>query len=182
MNEEFNHEPIAEENEAVEETVEGLKKALQEEKEKSAGNLANWQRAQADFINYKRRVEQEREEQKVLSKAGLMLSFLPILDDLERALASVPPELAGNGWVEGVKLIDQKALNGLKAQGLSPIEAVGEPFDPYFHEAVRQAAGKDGIVIEEVQKGYMFFDKVIRPSRVVVGNGEGESKEAEQDE
>jgi molecular chaperone GrpE len=65
----------------------------------------------------------------------------------------------------------------LEAQGLSPIEAVGQPFDPNLHEATMQGKGKEGIVIEELQKGYKFRERVIRPSKVVVGNGEEEKEE-----
>jgi molecular chaperone GrpE len=154
------------------EAVASLKQALAEEKEKAEKYLANWQRAQADFINYKRRSEQEKTEATRFANSVLMLSLLPVIDDLERALNSVPPELAEPGWLEGVRLIERKMKATLEAQGLSPIEALGKPFDPNFHEAVRQGKGEAGIVIEEVQKGYKFHDRVIRPSRVVVGNGE----------
>ena len=154
------------------ENIEDLKHTLAEEKEKTENYLANWQRAQADFVNYKRRSEQELEERVRFANSVLMLSFLPVLDDLERAITSVPPELAEESWVEGIRIILQKAGAELEARGLSPIQALGEAFDPNLHEAVRQDSGKDGVVIEEVQKGYMFHDKVIRPSRVVVGNGE----------
>jgi molecular chaperone GrpE len=65
----------------------------------------------------------------------------------------------------------------LEAQGLSEIKALSEPFDPYLHDAVRQGKGKEGVVIEEVQKGYKYRDRVIRPTKVVVGNGEEENKE-----
>ncbi|MFC1920813.1 nucleotide exchange factor GrpE [Chloroflexota bacterium] len=151
--------------------IEELKKALAEEKEKAENYLANWQRVQADFVNYKRRSEQEAEERRKFANSALLISVLPILDDLERALASVPPEMEEESWIDGVRLISSKALADLQAQGLSPIQALGEPFDPNLHEAVRQDKGEDGIVIEEVQKGYMFYDRVLRPSRVVVGIG-----------
>ena len=153
-----------------------LKQALAEEKQKAGTYLANWQRAQADFINYKRRSEQEREETSKFANSALMLNLLPVLDDLERALASIPPELAEVSWVDGIKLIKRNLRVSLEAQGLSPIKTVGEPFDPRFHEAVRQDEGKEGIVVGEVQKGYKFHDRVIQPSRVVVGNGEAEEK------
>ena len=159
------------------EDVRELKKALAEEKEKAEGYLANWQRAQADFINYKRHSEQEKEEAGNFAKSVLTLSLLPVLDDLERAFASIPPRLAKLDWVNGVRLIERKLRAILEAQGLSPIPAVGEPFDPHLHEAVRQDKGKDGMVTEEVQKGYKFLDRVIRPSRVVVGNGEEEEED-----
>jgi len=159
------------------EDLEALKQALAEEKEKADGYLANWQRAQADFINYKRRTEQEREDVSKFANSVLILNLLPILDDLERAFASVPPRLAKLGWVDGIRLIERKLRTSLEAQGLSQIKALGEPFDPHLHEAVRQDKGKEGMVIEEVQKGYKLNDKLLRPSKVVVGNGEGVEKE-----
>jgi molecular chaperone GrpE len=151
-----------------------LKKALAEEKEKNANAdkyLANWQRTQADFMNYKRLVEQNREESSKFANSGILLSILPFLDDMERALNSVPPEMAGS-WVDGIKLIERKFLSSLENQGVTIIKAKGEQFDPRFHEAVRQAPGKEGIVLDEVQRGYKYQDRVLRPSLVVVGNGE----------
>lgn len=156
------------------EDVEVLKQALAEETARAEANLAGWQRAQADFINYKRRSEQEKDEISKFANSILMLNLLPILDDLERAFASIPDDLAEASWVDGIRLIERKFRASLETQGLSPIKAFGEPFDPCLHEAIRQAQGKEGIVIEEVQKGYKFHDRVIRPSKVVVGNGEGE--------
>ena len=154
------------------EDVETLKQALAEEKQRAEGYLASWQRAQADFINYKRRNEEERAEFNRFVNANLILSILPVLDDLERALASVPPRMAKLGWVDGLRLIERKFRTSMEAQGLTPIKALGEPFDPNFHEAVRQDKGKEGIVIDEFQKGYILHDRVLRPTRVVVGNGE----------
>lgn len=162
--------------EAIED-VEALKQALAEEKEKAEANLAGWQRAQADYVNYKRRSEQEKEEISQFANAILILNLLPILDDWERALASVPDDQADLSWIEGIRLIERKLRGVLEAQGLSPIEAVGQPFDPNLHEAAMQGKGEEGIVIEELQKGYKFRDRVIRPSKVVVGNGEGEKEE-----
>ena len=154
------------------EDIESLKKALAEEKARAEDYLASWQRAQADFINYKRRSEQEKEEVSKFASSILMLSLLPILDDLERAFTSLPPELVEVTWADGIKLIERKLRATLEAQGLSEIKAVGEPFDPNLHEAVAQAKGKEGVVVRELQKGYKFHDRVIRPSQVVVGSGE----------
>ena len=159
------------------EDIESLKEALAEEKEKAEGYLASWQRAQADFINYKRRNEQERGEFNKFANANIMLSLLPILDDLERALTSVPVKSSKHAWIEGVRLIERKLRAFLEAQGLTEIKALGEPFDPNFQEAVRQDKGEEGMVIEEVQKGYKLHDRVIRPTMVVVGNGEEVEKE-----
>lgn len=167
---------MQEETNKVEE-AEALKQALTEEKAKAEANLAGWQRAQADFINYKRRSEQEKEEIVKFANTALLLNLLPVLDDLERAFAAIPPELADADWVTGIRLIERKLWAVLELQGLSPIKALGEPFDPHLHEALRQEKGKDGIVVEEMQKGYKFHDRVIRPSKVAVGNGEEDKKE-----
>jgi len=159
-----------------------LNKALEEEKVKAQANLAGWQRAQADYINYKRRVEQEREETLRSANAGLVYNILPVLDDIERAFSSMPPALAADPWINGIRLIENKLRASLELQGLSKIDALGEPFDPRFHEAVRQDSGQEGVVVAEVQKGYKFNDKVIRPSKVVVGSGEKGSSEALDEE
>jgi len=159
------------------EDTEKLKQALAEEKAKAEAHLANWQRTQADFINYKRRSEQEKEEISQFANAILMLNLLPILDDLERAFTSIPPHLTRLSWVDGIRLIERKLQASLEAQGLSPIKAKGEPFDPKLHEAAMYSKGKEGIVIEELQKGYKLHDRVIRPTMVVVGNGEEEKEE-----
>ena len=159
------------------EDMESLKQALAEAKAKAESHLANWQRTQADFINYKRRNEQERVEFSKFANASLVLSLLPFMDDLERALAAIPHKSARLPWVEGIRLIEHKFKTTLKAQGLTTIKSLGELFDPNLHEAVRQDKGKDGIVIEELQKGYKFHDRVIRHTMVVVGNGEEAEKE-----
>ena len=163
----------------VAEDLDTLKQALTEEKQKAEGYLANWQRTQADFINYKRRSEQEREEVSKFANSLLMLNLLPVLDDLERAFTSIPPHLASLTWVDGIRLIERKLQATLEAQGLSPIKALGEPFDPNFHEAIRQDKGTDGVVIDEFQKGYLLHDRLLRPTKVVVGNGETEEEKEE---
>ena len=162
-------------------TAEGMEtpqQASDDEKNKTEEYLANWQRARADFINYKRRTEQERIDLNRFANSTLILNLLPVLDDLERALDSIPPKLAKHDWADGIRLIAQKFRAMLEAQGLAPIKALGQPFNPNLHEAVRQDKGEDGIVIEEFQKGYLLHDRLLRPTKVVVGNGEEEEKEA----
>ena len=161
------------------EEIDNLKQALDEEKKRAEDYLANWQRAQADFINYKRRTEQERGELNKFANATLILNLLPILDDLERAFTSIPLKIAKHDWADGIRLIERNLRAVLEAQGLAPIQALGEPFDPNFHEAIRQDKGKEGIVMEELQKGYILGDRVLRPAKVVVGNGEETGKEEE---
>ena len=157
---------------AEEEDANLIKEALAEEKEKAASNLAGWQRAQADFENYKRRAEQEKEEIAKYGNAKIMICLLPVLDDLERAVDSVPGDIKDNSWVEGIRLITRKLRANLEAQGLCQIKALGENFDPNIHEAMMQAAGEEGKVVEEIEKGYKLNDRLIRPTKVVVGSGE----------
>ncbi len=149
-----------------------LKQALAEEAAKAENYLVNWQRTQADFENYKRRTVLEKEELSKFANSLIILNFISAVDDLERAFESIPPEIAEVGWVEGIKLIESKLLANMEAQGLVPIKALGETFDPELHEAVRQDNGKDGTILEEVQRGYTFHGRVLRPSQVIVGNGE----------
>ena len=156
--------------------AEELTEALEAERARAESYLASWQRAQADFLNLKRRTEQEKDETVKFGNAMLILNLLAVMDDLERALNSISTNLAGLTWVDGVKLIHRKFLAILEAQGLQDIKAVGEPFDPRYHEAVLQAEGKEGIVLEEVQKGYKLHDRVIRPAMVVVGKGARKGK------
>lgn len=154
------------------EDIELLKQALTEEREKSAANLTGWQRAQADLMNYRRRAEQEKEEIGRFGNTAIMLSLLPVMDDLGRALTSIPDDLAEHSWVNGIRLIERKLKANLEAQGLSQIKALGEPFNPNLHEAMMQGKGKEGTVVEEIEKGYKLNDRLICPSKVVVGSGE----------
>lgn len=167
------------ETEAVEVDIDTLKQALAEEKAKADRYLANWQRAEADFANYKKRVEQEKNELSDFANAALILNLLPILDDLERAFDSLPSCLARLTWVDGIRLIHRKLQGILEMRGLSQIKAKGQVFDPNLHEAVSREEGEDGMVIGEVQKGYKLKDRVLRPALVVVGKGK-ETAEKEE--
>jgi molecular chaperone GrpE len=151
------------------ESVEALKQQLAQEKERAEAYLANWQRAAADFQNYKRRVEQEREEVARLANAALVINLLPLVDDLERALASVDARLAGMTWLDGIRLIERKFQALLEMSGLTEIEADGQDFDPNVHEAVTFGEGEENKVISVVQKGYRLGGRVLRPALVVVG-------------
>ena len=149
-----------------------LKMALREEKTRAERYMDSWKRAQADFINYKRRCEQERDEARQFSNSALIMCLLPVLDDLDRAVASVPGEFNGQSWVEGVRLVQRKFLATLESQGVTPIAAEGKEFDPCLHEASACVPGEEGKVVTVLKKGYMVGDKVLRPSMVAVGNGE----------
>jgi molecular chaperone GrpE len=138
--------------------------------------LDNWRRAEADFQNYKRRAEQERDDSRRFAGISLISNLLPIVDDLERAFGSLDGGLAGLTWLDGLRLIYRKLVMLLENAGVKPIEAAGQPFDPRYHEAVAHIEGEDGKVLSEVQRGYMLHDRVLRPAMVVVGKGTGEEK------
>ncbi len=128
-------------------------------------------RLQADFQNYKRRTEEERQKNAMFANLALVLNMLPIHDDLERALNNLDTKLAGLQWVEGVRQIARKFEGAMEASGVKEIRAEGEEFDPNLHEAIAQDAGEHNKVIRVVQKGYTMGERVIRPAMVIVGNG-----------
>ncbi|MBM3148591.1 MAG: nucleotide exchange factor GrpE [Chloroflexi bacterium] len=167
--------PELDKGEEALELPEGLEKSLAEEKEKAAKCLDNWQRTEADFRNYKKRAEQEKEELTNWAVSGLILNILPVVDDLERAFASFPVTSGHPSWLDGMKLIQRKLLAVLEAQGLSEINALGEAFDPSLHEAVAYQEGEEGKVIAVARRGYKLKDKVLRATQVVVGKGHGET-------
>lgn len=144
---------------------------LEDTKAKADQYYKNWQRSAADFINYKRRIEQERGENARLASAALVINLLPIYDDMDRAVSTVDAQLAGLNWVQGIIAIQQKFTRLLEAMGVSEIPAAGQPFDPAYHEAVGQQQGQEGAVLHVVQKGYQLGDRVIRPAMVIVGDG-----------
>jgi molecular chaperone GrpE len=146
---------------------------LAEAKAQAEDYLRNWQRAQADFLNYKRRMEQERAELEQFAGAEAIKAVLPVLDDFDRALNAMPANGAAEGsWAWGIAQIARKLQNALSQQGLSPIEAVGKDFDPAEHEAVAQMEAEpemEGKVTAEARRGYRLRGRVLRPAQVVVG-------------
>jgi molecular chaperone GrpE len=165
----------------TEETHDGLE-ALRAELEQAQAQaneyLDGWQRARAEFANYKRRVEAEREELRRTSNSALLLKLLPVVDDFERASQTMPPELAGLPWVDGVKMILRKLQAILESENVTPIQAAGQPFDPLWHQAVIQeetTQHPDGYVIEEMQRGYRLGERVLRPAMVKVASNSNQS-------
>ncbi len=159
--------------ESEEEAEASLKKALAEEEANAKKYLANWQRAQADFVNFKRRTEQEKGDIIRLANAGVIFNLLSVVDDMERALDNIPDKLAGSKWVDGIVLIHRKFMAILEANGVSEMKALGKTFDPSLHEAAGHVKGEEGKIVDVVQKGYMLNDRVLRPAMVLVGNGRG---------
>ncbi|MBP2017358.1 molecular chaperone GrpE [Symbiobacterium terraclitae] len=127
-------------------------------------------RLHADFENYRRRMQREKEEVAVYGNQRLLLNLLPVLDNLERALAT-PPTPGDERLREGVELTARAFRAVLEKEGVTPIEAVGKPFDPNLHEAMmtdEDPEQEDGVVLAEFQKGYRLGDRVIRASLVKV--------------
>ena len=148
--------------------LESLRSRLEQAEAKAAENLDGWQRAVAEFHNYKKRIDRDRQSDKAIMKGDLIKRVLPVLDDLERALQNRPEE---DAWGSGIELIKRKLQALLEAEGIKRIEAEGTMFDPNFHEAIsyEPADGlESGHVIAVIQNGYMLNDYVIRPAMVRV--------------
>ena len=152
--------------------VEELQQALAAEKERAEANMAGWQRAAADMANYRKRTDQERGELVKSANADLIRRLLPVVDDMGRALQTIPNEIESQPWLEGVKLIERKFLAILEQEGVTQYDALGQEFDPTYHDAVTVEPtdpANDGKVIGEMQKGYRLRDRVLRPALVRVG-------------
>ncbi|HEV8398116.1 MAG TPA: nucleotide exchange factor GrpE [Vicinamibacterales bacterium] len=127
-------------------------------------------RTAAEFDNYRKRIDRERREQSESAAASLLVEILPVVDNLERALRS-PSGPEATGYRAGVELILRQLLDTLRKRGVTPIEALGTDFDPRFHQAVSQEASethRDGEVMEEMQRGYMLGERLLRPAMVKV--------------
>src|SRR5256885_1417113 len=147
-----------------------LKAQLQEEREKAQSYMQSWQRAAADYQNFKRRVEEERGETARLANAALIINMLPLLDDLDRALKNIDAHLAGLTWVDGIRLIHRKFQALLEMAGVEEISADGQTFDPSVHEAISEAPGESNKVVSVVQQGYRLGGTVAK--RQAVTNSE----------
>jgi molecular chaperone GrpE len=158
------------ESKALKDDLANLEKTLDEERKRNEEYLTNLRYLQADFENYRKRVDREIRELEEFSTVGLIRKLIPVVDDLELAAASAT-KAEDAGLVEGVKMVQKNLTAALETEGLHTIEAVGKPFDPSSHEAVDKVQGKgnsEDMVIEELRKGYTFKGKVLRPSAVKV--------------
>ena len=133
--------------------------------------LDQLQRSRADFANFRRRTEQERAQIREIASHVLLTQFLPVYDDLQRAMAAVPEDARDEPWVQGLALIERKFWNVLDRAGVTPIEAKDQPFDPAFHEAVDSVPGSAGTTVVDVyQTGYRLGQSLLRPAMVKVGD------------
>src|SRR5215203_4645986 len=133
--------------------------------------LDRLQRSMAEFANYRRRVEQDRNRARELATSNILVQLLPIMDDLERAIANVPADQAETSFVQGVQFIQKKLAGLFERESVTPMEAVGQPFDPAVHEAVATEDGTtQNVVVEVYQTGYRHGEHVLRPAMVKVGD------------
>jgi len=158
------------------------KKEKAEELEKKIEELTNdLIRTRADFENYRKRVESEKEQAKVVAKSAIISKLLPIIDDIELAISYAPENLKDNPWVKGVNKLSLKLETSLSNLGIKAINAKNETiFDPKLHDAISMddsSEGEEEIILEELRKGYLYNDAVIRPSMVKVGFRNKEAKE-----
>lgn len=163
---------VAEAKESSE--IETLRREVEEWRAKADELRDQYKRSLADFANYRKRQERDREEQVLRIRIEVLRQFLPVVDDFERALKNVPGEYAKAGWVEGITLIERKLDSVLAKFEVLPIEALGKPFDPAFHSALVMDDSDEyppGTVMEELQRGYRLADQVLRPTIVKVSNG-----------
>ncbi|HYN68935.1 MAG TPA: nucleotide exchange factor GrpE [Candidatus Eisenbacteria bacterium] len=140
--------------------------------------LAALQRERAEFLNFKRRTADERQAMLGLAAESLILKFLGLADDFDRAIEARPPSIAGDPWVGGVVAIDRKLRQLLDSEGVAPIDASpGVAFDPREHEAIANVPATGipaGHVVEQLRRGYRLRERVIRPAMVAVAEGGGD--------
>lgn len=150
--------------------IEQLQQELEKVRAQSAENFDGWQRERADFVNYRKRIERDQAQTLQNMTGNIAKRFLPVVDDLERALKNKPQSDSAS-WADGIELILRKLINSLEAEGVKRMEADGQIFDPSMHEAISHEDSpnhESGQIIEVVQQGYMIGDRVLRPALVRV--------------
>lgn len=145
--------------------------------------LEQLQRGRAEFINFRKRSEQERLRLGELFTANTLRQFLPVIDDFDRAMGAVPEKDQGSGWLAGISMIHQKLQGILERAGVEPIDALHKPFDPSVHEAVASEPGTSGgTVVEVYQKGYKLGDTLLRAAMVKTGDAATDTDTGEASE
>ncbi len=155
------------------EELEGLKNDLEQARAKSAEYFEGWQRERADFSNYRRRVERDQAQTYQNLQGSIVKKYLPVVDDLQRALKNRPDNGEATSWAGGIELIYRKLLAILESEGVHRMPAENEHFDPTRHEAISMEPSADhqsGEIIEVIQDGYLIGDRVLRPALVRVAS------------
>jgi molecular chaperone GrpE len=160
---------------SMSEELDQLAGELQIAEQRAAEAEAGWQRARADFANLKRRTEEERAEFATVAGDRLLVRVLDLADDFDLAVAHVPDDVQGTPWVEGIGAIDRKLRALLEAEGITSMDAEGQPFDPQTQQAISYedtADVPDGTVIKVLQRGYVIGDRILRPALVAVARND----------
>ncbi|MBI3995827.1 MAG: nucleotide exchange factor GrpE [Nitrospirae bacterium] len=171
--------PDAAEPTPLEQEVRSLKAELEQKNSEIKTAQDKQLRAFAEMDNYKKRMARDQLEQVRYANEKLLKEFLPVLDNLERALSHTKDSPERTPWVEGVELTYRQCMDMLKKFGVTTIPGVGEPFDPSRHQAVTYldtSAHPENHVAEELQKGYLYHERVLRPSMVAVARNPGRSE------
>ena len=161
---------ISEELELVDQLIQ-LRTSFEDMEAKAKEYLDGWQRSRAEFANYKKRILRDQAGLHQSARGDVILLYLDIIDDLGRALEEKPETGEGATWASGIEIIFHKLRNRLELEGIKPMEALGEQFDPNIHEAIMKEESEkheSGQIIEVMQEGYWLGDKVLRPAQVRV--------------
>ena len=177
--EETKAETVQEEiiEEAPENTPEIEKEAKKDKKDPKDAQIEDLtdrlRRTMAEFDNFRKRTEKEKSAMFEIGAKDIIERILPVIDNFERGLASIPEDAKGSAFANGMEMIYKQLLKNLEDAGVKPIEALGQPFDPNFHNAVMHIEDEkfgENIISQELQKGYMYRDSVVRHSMVQVAN------------
>ena len=169
--EEQNIDLSSEEITLTPEEIEEIKAKNIDLDEKAKEYLDGWQRARAEFANYKKRIAREHGVFHQTARGEVIKMYLDIADDLKRALEEKPASSDGESWADGIEIIYQKLIGRLEAEGITPMEVLGQEFDPNIHEALMKEENEDfesGQIVAVMQEGYWIGDKVLRPALVKV--------------
>ncbi|PKR85123.1 nucleotide exchange factor GrpE [Heyndrickxia camelliae] len=155
----------------VNEDTAALENKIQELEAKLNESENRYLRLRADFDNYRRRVQLDRESSEKYRAQSIITNLLPAIDNFERAMQITPENEQATQLMQGMEMVYRSILEALKQEGAVPIESVGKEFDPQYHQAIMQVEDENygsNIIVEEFQKGYVLNDRVIRPSMVKV--------------
>ena len=158
----------------AENSAEALREAFTAKSQEADRLQERLLRLHAEFENYRKRMAREKADYLKFANEGLILQFLPVLDNLERAITSARAEVGSTPLVEGIEMTARLFRSCLEKVGVKPVQALGQPFDPGFHQAVAQvesAEDEANIVVEEIQRGYVLEGRVLRPAMVKVSRG-----------
>jgi len=152
-----------------------LRAELEQAQARADEYLDGWQRARAEFANYRRREEQRRQQIEDTIKAQLLSGLMPVMDDMDRAFQAVPGDVRETAWVKGLSLVGHKLQSNLEKAGVTPMATQpGDVFDPSYHQAVfhgPSAEYAEGRIVEVFQRGYTLGETVLRPAMVYVSSG-----------